>query len=174
VDRITAGPGNRTRLVEAIETAVRLSGGTLIVSVVERPALSVETAKTPGVSAQARSSRAPARGSSRTDDPTPIETPGVSGGVPLNAQRSTLNERLYSAKYACPDCGLSYEPPSPQLFSFNSPLGMCPDCTGLGTRHEFLLERVVEDETTSIAKGALNLLGKLSKVGRWRRHIYQG
>ncbi|MEZ6145039.1 MAG: excinuclease ABC subunit UvrA [Planctomycetaceae bacterium] len=83
-------------------------------------------------------------------------------------------ERLYSAKYACPDCGLSFEPPSPQLFSFNSPLGMCEACNGLGTRHEFILERIVEDEAKSIQKGALNLLGPVAKVGRWRRHILQG
>jgi len=34
-------------------------------------------------------------------------------------------------------CGISYEPPSPQLFSFNSPQGMCVDCQGLGMRHDF-------------------------------------
>ncbi|MCA9056613.1 MAG: excinuclease ABC subunit A, partial [Planctomycetaceae bacterium] len=87
---------------------------------------------------------------------------------------TSRNAQLYSTRYACPDCGISYEPPSPQLFSFNSPLGMCPDCTGLGQRHEFLLEQIIADETKSIWKGALHLLGAFRKVGRWRRHIYQG
>ena len=83
-------------------------------------------------------------------------------------------ERLYSANYACADCGISYEPPSPQLFSFNSPLGMCTDCNGLGMRHEFLLERLITDERKSISKGCLALLGLFRKMGRWRRHIYRG
>ncbi len=139
VDRLVAGKGNRTRLAEAIENAIRLSGGTLVV------------------------------------DSSPVSR--VQSPVKGNAgdtQHSTLNTRLYSAQYACPDCGLSFEPPSPQLFSFNSPLGMCTDCNGLGTRHEFLLERIVDDETASITKGALNLLGRMGKVGRWRRHLIQG
>ena len=83
-------------------------------------------------------------------------------------------DRLYSANYACPESGMSYEPPTPQLFSFNSPLGMCPDCNGLGMRHEFVLGRMIDSENKSIAKGALRLLGPLRKIGRWRRHIFHG
>ncbi len=139
IDRLVAGKGGRTRLVEAIESAIRLSGGTLIVV---------------------------------TSPESGVQSP-VEGNVG-DTGHSTLNTQLYSAKYACADCGLSFEPPSPQLFSFNSPLGMCEACNGLGTRHEFLLERIVEDETKSIAKGALNLLGRMAKVGRWRKHIFQG
>ena len=44
---------------------------------------------------------------------------------------------LLSSHYACTECGLSFEPPSPQLFSFNSPQGMCLACEGLGVRHDF-------------------------------------
>jgi len=83
-------------------------------------------------------------------------------------------ERLYSSRYACPDCGISYEPPSPQLFSFNSPLGMCRECTGLGMRHDFVMSRLIVHSDRSISKGAIELLPSLRKVGRWRRHILQG
>src|SRR5262249_45433738 len=90
-----------------------------------------------------------------------------------STQPSTLDQ-LFSSDYACIHCGISYEPPSPQLFSFNSPLGMCVDCNGLGVRHDFVLERLIPEPSLSIAKGAFELLGKLSKIGRWRRHIYEG
>ncbi|QDT86921.1 excinuclease ABC subunit UvrA [Gimesia chilikensis] len=83
-------------------------------------------------------------------------------------------EKLYSSRYACADCGISYEPPTPQLFSFNSPLGMCGECNGLGMRYDFPLDAILSSETKSIQKGAFELLGPLSKVGKWRRHIYQG
>ncbi|MEZ6067084.1 MAG: excinuclease ABC subunit UvrA [Planctomycetaceae bacterium] len=87
---------------------------------------------------------------------------------------AATESRLYSTKYACPDCGISYEPPSPQLFSFNSPLGMCRECTGLGQRHEIIVDRIVNDENKSLMQGALHLLGPFKKIGRWRKHIFKG
>ncbi len=69
---------------------------------------------------------------------------------------------------------MSYEPPSPQLFSFNSPIGMCPDCNGLGMRHGFPMHHIVADAEKSIQKGAILLLPSLSKFGRWPRHILTG
>src|SRR5690606_32331774 len=150
VDRLVAGKGNRTRLAEAIEGAIKLSGGTLVVSQASPRRESGDGGGSPSTSKP--------KTTATSDSTNPQTDVWGSPDVPGSP------DRLYSAKYACPDCGLSFEPPSPQLFSFNSPLGMCLECTGLGTRHEFLLERVVDDETKSIAKGALNLLGTLSKV----------
>jgi excinuclease ABC subunit A len=59
----------------------------------------------------------------------------------------------YSANRAC--CGTSYPELSPQSFSFNSPLGSCPACHGLGTRAEVDPELVIVDKTLSIRKGAI-------------------
>ena len=146
VDRLVAGKTGRSRLAEAVESALKLSGGTLIVlkeSVVRGPPPVAGRKRDPAINA--------------TD----------------NTQRST-SETLYSSHYACSDCGLSYEPPSPQLFSFNSPQGMCLECNGLGMRHDFVLPRLIPNEKLSISKGAIELLGLLRKVGRWRRHIYKG
>ncbi len=164
IDRLVAGPGVRSRLAEAVETALRLSGGTLLVSSEARGGESTgrESEGTRGQRSEVRGQRSES-GSQGFDEPR--ESP-VSAHTPT--------ERMYSAKYACPSCGISYEPPSPQLFSFNSPLGMCPDCTGLGMRHEFLIERLVPDGSKSLAKGAIELLGRLREVGRWRRHLIQG
>jgi excinuclease ABC subunit A len=83
-------------------------------------------------------------------------------------------EQLFSSHYACTDCGISFEPPSPQLFSFNSPQGMCHECNGLGDRFEFVVESLVQEEKKSLWAGSLALLGAVKGIGRWRRHIYKG
>ncbi|WP_020677607.1 excinuclease ABC subunit UvrA [Geopsychrobacter electrodiphilus] len=63
--------------------------------------------------------------------------------------------RLFSAKHACIDCGLSYPEVTPRMFSFNNPHGACPDCSGLGTRNYFDIEQVVPDSSLSLREGAI-------------------
>ena len=63
--------------------------------------------------------------------------------------------QLYSAKHACIDCGISYPEISPRMFSFNSPHGACPDCSGLGTRNYFDVEQVIPDNSLSLRAGAI-------------------
>ncbi|HIE11167.1 MAG TPA: excinuclease ABC subunit UvrA [Kiritimatiellae bacterium] len=69
-------------------------------------------------------------------------------------------ERLFSEKNACPDCGISFEPLTPRHFSFNSPYGACPTCHGLGTMEVFDEGLVVPDPDLSLEEGA---------VHAWRR-----
>ncbi len=61
----------------------------------------------------------------------------------------------FSQHLACTHCGISFEDPSPRSFSFNSPYGACPACTGLGTKFEVDPELVVPDPGKSLAEGAL-------------------
>ncbi len=63
--------------------------------------------------------------------------------------------RLFSAKHACIDCGLSYPEVTPRMFSFNNPHGACPDCSGLGTRMFFDREQVVPNPELSLREGAI-------------------
>ncbi|MDW8241734.1 MAG: excinuclease ABC subunit UvrA [Thermogemmata sp.] len=81
---------------------------------------------------------------------------------------------LLSAHYACIHCQISYEPPTPQLFSFNSPQGMCPGCDGLGTSYTFDPDLLIPDPSLSVDEGAIPLIGPVRSMGRWRRHIYEG
>src|SRR5437016_2186774 len=81
---------------------------------------------------------------------------------------------LLSAHYACTHCSISYEPPTPQLFSFNSPHGMCPECDGLGSKYTFDPDLLVPDPTLSFHDGAVPVVGPLKGMGRWRKHIYEG
>ncbi len=87
---------------------------------------------------------------------------------------SPKQDQLYSSKYSCGGCGGSFKPPSPQLFSFNSPQGMCEACDGLGRLYTFVPELLIPDEALSIRKGAIALLGDWGDMGRYRRHIYKG
>ena len=137
VDRLVAGKASRTRLTEAVEQALKLGNGNLVVL------------KDEG-------------GRMKDEDPD-----GQNFILPASSF-------ILSSDFACTSCGISFEPPSPQLFSFNSPQGMCLDCNGLGERFEFVLESLVVDEKKSLWTGALAILGAIKGIGRWRRHIYQG
>src|SRR5262245_50937569 len=124
IDRLKAtGNGSSTlrgRLAEAVEQALKLGEGTVIVAAEGRPDL------------------------------------------------------LLSSNYACATCGIGFDPPSPQLFSFNSPQGMCPACDGLGIRHDFDPELLVPDPSKSVWDGAIAPLGPVKDLGKWRRHLFEG
>jgi len=126
VDRLTVGPEIRSRLAEAVDTALRLGSGDIYLA------------------------------------PDP------------QADEATFAELRLSSRYACVPCGLSFEPPSPQLFSFNSPHGMCLYCQGLGQVHTFDPALLVPDPTQSFQNGCFELLGSWTDLGRWKRHIYAG
>lgn len=61
---------------------------------------------------------------------------------------------VFSEKFACPDCGVSFEELAPRMFSFNSPYGACPECAGLGTKEEIDPELVL-DLDRSIVEGGI-------------------
>ncbi|RME75038.1 MAG: excinuclease ABC subunit UvrA, partial [Chloroflexi bacterium] len=79
-------------------------------------------------------------------------------------------EMVLSEMNACAHCGLSYPELTPQMFSFNSPLGMCPDCNGLGVRFEFDPELFI-DPTKSINEGAVRPWGEVGKKKSWATQI---
>jgi excinuclease ABC subunit A len=64
-------------------------------------------------------------------------------------------ERIFSEHLACHDCSLSFEELEPRSFSFNSPFGACPDCSGIGTKLEVDIDLVIPDDSISIAEGAI-------------------
>ncbi|HEY3043879.1 MAG TPA: excinuclease ABC subunit UvrA, partial [Vicinamibacterales bacterium] len=64
-------------------------------------------------------------------------------------------DRLFSRRLACVDCGLSMPEMTPRAFSFNSPHGACPDCQGLGATVDFDPQRIIPDESKSLAGGAI-------------------
>src|SRR5215218_6312906 len=119
IDRLKNEPRIRPRLAEAVDQALDLADGALIVAV------------------EKLTEEAPKRESD--------------GGA-------ETEDTLLSAHYACTHCQRSYEPPTPQLFSFNSPQGMCPDCDGLGSRYTFDVDLLIPDPSVSFFEGAIPLV----------------
>lgn len=124
VDRLTITASVRPRLAEAVENALKLEEGLLI-----------------------------------------VQTEAASGEP---------TDLLLSSHYACAKCDLSFETPSPQLFSFNSPQGMCMTCEGMGTTFDFDPELLVPDPRKSFVAYAIDPMRFWGRMGRWRLHIYRG
>ncbi|MCR4428724.1 MAG: excinuclease ABC subunit UvrA [Caldiserica bacterium] len=66
-------------------------------------------------------------------------------------------ERIFSEKFSCPECGTSIAEVTPRLFSFNSPYGACPTCDGLGVKKEIDPDKVIVDRNLSISEGAIEV-----------------
>ncbi|MEU4116825.1 excinuclease ABC subunit UvrA [Kitasatospora sp. NPDC028055] len=108
VDRLTVKESAKRRLTDSVETALRLSGGMVVLDFVDLP----------------------------EGDPE--------------------RERMYSEHLYCPYDDVSFEELEPRSFSFNSPFGACPDCSGLGNRMEVDPELVVPDVERSLDEGAIH------------------
>ena len=65
------------------------------------------------------------------------------------------DDLLFSATFACPQCGFSFEELAPRMFSFNSPYGACPTCSGLGNKAEIDPDLVIPDKRRTLAQGAV-------------------
>ncbi|MDR1485766.1 MAG: excinuclease ABC subunit UvrA [Planctomycetaceae bacterium] len=163
IDRLVqVGAVGRNRLAEAVERALAIGGGHIIIA---------SDVSEPSQDDQISASTAPKRKvklrSKLSDLPESVHdsffvTKNLSAGLSL------------SANYACTDCNISFEPPSPQLFSFNTPRGMCPKCDGLGEVHSFDPDLLIPDKSKSFQQGCIIPIGKWRDLGRWRRHIFQG
>src|SRR5438094_7370095 len=106
-DRIVISEGNRARLTEAIETALRFGKGKINV-------------------------------------------------IPLD-QASAINHQPFSTGWHCAHCDLDIRPPTSGLFSFNNPLGACPECRGFGRTIAIDLNRAIPDRSLSIAQGVVRV-----------------
>jgi excinuclease ABC subunit A len=129
VDRLVMKPDLRKRLADSIETAVALADGLVEIELVDSEAVRSTAVQ------------------SRRD----AEKRGQNAGQ--DAPRSNIF--TYSERFACPVHGPSLVELEPRIFSFNSPHGACPRCTGLGSQMEIDPELVVPDPTLSIGEGAI-------------------
>jgi excinuclease ABC subunit A len=77
-------------------------------------------------------------------------------------------EHIYSAKLACPVCGIAFEELQPRMFSFNSPFGACQECHGLGIKMDFDPDLIIPDKNMSIADGAIAVYR--NAIDGWRGH----
>ena len=86
-------------------------------------------------------------------------------------KEGSLKEALFSKQLMCVDSGLSYEEPSPNAFSFNSPYGACPTCKGLGYVYTIDINEVLSDKTKSVNQGGIAPLGEEREASVFRQVI---
>ncbi|MGA2799538.1 MAG: excinuclease ABC subunit A, partial [Thermoguttaceae bacterium] len=169
VDRLVAGPKIRPRLAEAVELALHLGSGNIVVAMEEADGVQGSGFREQGSGFGVQGSEF-SRERAATEGRSASEQIKNRGAKP----QAVSSDISLSAHYACTHCNLSFEPPSPQMFSFNNPQGMCPKCSGLGHIYTFDPEKLIPDPTRSFQQGCIELAGKWREMGRWRRHIYRG
>jgi excinuclease ABC subunit A len=130
VDRIAVRKEVRGRIADSVEVALKFGGGVILVTTEHSPDLGGRVKK-PKARAE-RKSNAKERG----------------------------DEILFSRHLSCAHCGISYEEPAPNSFSFNSPYGSCKTCGGLGEIRELDARLIIPDESLSINQEAIAPLGK--------------
>jgi len=101
------------------------------------------------------------KGSSMVGESMPLEAKSK------KAKKQSASVRFYSRSLMCPSTGISYDEPAPNLFSFNSPYGACPQCNGLGEISEVSIDKIVANPKLSIAKGAIAAIGLMKGQGSW-------
>ncbi len=84
-----------------------------------------------------------------------------------------VSETLQSEHFACVDCGISFEELAPRMFSFNSPHGACPECTGLGTTMEIDPELVVPDPSLALSESAMRPWSMRKLMDGWYRRALE-
>jgi excinuclease ABC subunit A len=141
VDRIVVKESLERRLSDSIEAALKMGSGLVTLSI--QPPLGAEL----------------------PDIVQNMIAQQESAGV---VTESTTYDLLFSEAYACPVCGFSLPELEPRLFSFNSPYGACPECTGLGTKTEFDPELIAPDPSKPLRDGAiLPFVYKSGEVKDW-------
>src|SRR5205809_7633043 len=125
-DRIAINPQNRTRLVEAIETALRFGKGKINVVPISEPEKRKPESKE--------------------------EKENI-----LSAISNPKSEMPFSTGWHCAHCDLDIRPPTPGLFSFNNPLGACPECRGFGRTIAIDLNKAIPDSSLTIKDGVVRV-----------------
>lgn len=81
-------------------------------------------------------------------------------------------EKLFSGNYACPDCGISFEELSPRMFSFNNPIGACPECTGIGYLMRMDENLIIPDKNKTLYDGVKAFGASTMKRGDTMAKMY--
>ncbi|OZC01628.1 excinuclease ABC subunit UvrA [Rubricoccus marinus] len=164
IDRIAIKEGIRPRIAQAVEIALGMGGGTLVAQVDRVGEGPVGSAKSP-----VENDTPEASGEEQGKGKKGAKSKRASGarGNEASAPPPEAGDVLFSRHLTAPQDGLSYEDPSPNTFSFNSPYGACPACNGLGVRKEIDPDLVVPNPKKSLQEGAVAALGTPRDVWVW-------
>ncbi len=153
VDRLKVSPDLRTRISQSVQQSLKLGKDLMFVEAHPDPANAGQAL--PGGKAA----------NTQTQLLVDIEknTTSSKSKVSADAESSHLGDlgglSVYSRQLMCEDTGISYEEPSPNAFSFNSPYGACPACKGLGQVYTVSMAAIIPDDSKSINEGGIAPLG---------------
>jgi excinuclease ABC subunit A len=148
-DRIAIRDENRTRLTEAIETALRFGKDRInVVSIAETPNAERRTPTSESVREHGAQLRKRSRATGRTSE-------GSQSAI--RHPQSAIDELPFSTGWHCAHCDLDIRPPTTGLFSFNNPLGACPECRGFGRTIAIDLNKAIPDRSLSIKEGVVRV-----------------
>ncbi len=101
-----------------------------------------------------------------------IETAMKHSNSLVKVDAGSQGEFLFSSNYACPDCNISFEELSPRMFSFNNPMGACPDCSGIGFLMKMDEDLIVPDKTKTLYDGVKAFGSSTLKKGDTMAKMY--
>ena len=81
----------------------------------------------------------------------------IGNGIVYIKDMISKTEEIFSERFVCPYCGINYKPITPQSFSFNSPLGACKECYGLGVKHQLDFDKLIPNPKLSLREGVIKL-----------------
>ncbi|MEQ1932363.1 MAG: excinuclease ABC subunit UvrA [Fimbriimonadaceae bacterium] len=152
VDRLVMKEGIDRRLSDSVEAALKMGKGSVTMWW-ESPTAPVSPAPT---------------------EPEPLKK-GKKKLLESGPGEPQSGELKFSESYSCAQCGFSMPEPEPRMFSFNSPFGACPDCTGLGTKTEFDPELVIPNMGKPLRDGAiLPFVYKSGESKEWWPDVLDG
>jgi excinuclease ABC subunit A len=146
VDRLQVTNDLKARLSQSVQQALKLGKDLMFVAPSDTPKGGESSSENPGKKV-----------SSKQLGFSLSEAGNAAGSSPVGASWKGAS---YSKQLMCEDTGISYEEPSPNSFSFNSPYGACPTCKGLGTMFHVNMESVIPDWNLSINEGGIAPLGE--------------
>jgi excinuclease ABC subunit A len=148
VDRMPVNDDMKLRLSQSVQKTLQLGKDLMFVAPMEEEKESTKNKK---------SSKASSNEGMFEETETSQLPPSGGGGA------------LFSKQLMCEDTGISYEEPSPNAFSFNSPYGACPTCKGLGNVYTISMEEVLPDKKLSVKAGAIVPLGEERDASVYRQ-----
>jgi len=171
-----AQQSNAARLADSIETALKLGSGVVLISILNRH-------PGPFTSCHSEGEKRPknlAQDKLREESQRPFSSFLLSGlrvtGEGYHSEggeESQSKELLFSEHFACVYCGISLGEIAPRTFSFNSPHGACPACTGLGCKLEIDPNLVITDKELSLVEGAIQPWARNGQLSTWYSSILQ-
>ncbi len=138
VDRLKVTKDMRTRISQSVQQSLKLGKDLMFVEALPDSPVQEDEAR------------------KKTNKKT--STKSTAASLPFS-QNNERVEAVYSRQLMCEDTGISYEEPSPNSFSFNSPYGACPTCKGLGQVYTVDMKAIIPDDSLSINEGAIAPLG---------------